>query len=311
MSTSAEQPADKPGKIRTWWHPLLAGFLRWQLASHYEVREEVPVGIKPMQIDFLLLLKEQGELSEYAQKVLAGLVEYLNDFTLVEFKSPSDTLREGDFQTLLGYLWLYRAQNQALLDPRRLTVIVIAPRLSKPYEEEMKVLGCSAQEEQPGIWRLKGGALGGHSAWLLETEVLAGRDHPVLTLLSPPFLQHGVEIYEELHRAGYTNLVVYMAQQIQQFRRKGKEFAMQHLGSEDEMAQALRDLLASLPPEELLAGLERSRALRDLVASLPPEERLEGLTPEQRLEGLAPAELERLKVLLLRQTKDDDTARPG
>jgi hypothetical protein len=58
MTTPAEPEGGKPGKIRTWWHPLLAGFLRWQLGSHYELFEEVPVGKKPLQIDFLLLHAE-------------------------------------------------------------------------------------------------------------------------------------------------------------------------------------------------------------------------------------------------------------
>jgi hypothetical protein len=34
MTTPAEQEGDKPGKIRTWWHPWLAGFLRWQQFQH-------------------------------------------------------------------------------------------------------------------------------------------------------------------------------------------------------------------------------------------------------------------------------------
>ena len=119
MTTPAEQESDKPGKLRTWWHPLLAAFLRWQLGSHYQVQEEVPVGKKPLQIDILLLRKTQGDLSEEARKILAGLAEYLNDYTLVELKSPSDTLRAGDFQTLLAYALLYRAQSdQSAVPPR-------------------------------------------------------------------------------------------------------------------------------------------------------------------------------------------------
>jgi hypothetical protein len=37
MTTPPDPEADKPGKIRTWWHPLVASLLRWQLGSHYEV----------------------------------------------------------------------------------------------------------------------------------------------------------------------------------------------------------------------------------------------------------------------------------
>src|SRR5204863_3074292 len=101
MSSPPSQPTDQPsattpGKIRTWWHPLLASLLRWQLGSHYRLEEEVPVGQKPLQIDILLLRKEQGELPASARQVLAGLVEYLGEWTLLEFKSPSDTLRAGD-----------------------------------------------------------------------------------------------------------------------------------------------------------------------------------------------------------------------
>ena len=69
-----QQPAAKPGKIRTWWHPLLANLLRWQLGEHYHLEEEVPVGQKPLQIDILLLQKEQGELPASARRILAGLV---------------------------------------------------------------------------------------------------------------------------------------------------------------------------------------------------------------------------------------------
>jgi hypothetical protein len=99
----------KPGKIRTWWHPLLANILRWQLDRHYHLQEEVPVGRKPLQIDILLLQQErgeeQGELPASACQMLAGLVEHLNEFTLVEFKSPSDTLRAGDFQPRTTPCW--------------------------------------------------------------------------------------------------------------------------------------------------------------------------------------------------------------
>src|SRR5215469_7833942 len=121
---SEPQPSAQPGKIRTWWHPLLASLLRWQLGSHYHLEDEVPVGQKPLQIDILLLHKEQGELPPSARQILAGQVEYLNEFTLLEFKSPSDTLRAGDFQTFLAYALLYRAQNHPLLPPGQLNLVV-------------------------------------------------------------------------------------------------------------------------------------------------------------------------------------------
>src|SRR5258708_14510090 len=108
MDASPPQPGtaaadNKPGKIRTWWHPLLANLLRWQLGSHYHLEEEVPVGQKPLQIDLLLLQKEQGELPASARQALAGLAAYLRSLPLLAFKSPPHTLRPGPFPTLLAY----------------------------------------------------------------------------------------------------------------------------------------------------------------------------------------------------------------
>jgi hypothetical protein len=293
---TGEPPATPPGKTRTWWHPLLANLLRWQLGSHYHLEEEVPVGLKPLQIDILLLKKEQGELPASVRQVLAGLVEYLGERTLLEFKSPSDTLRAGDFQTFLAYALLYRAQNQPLLEPNYLHLLVLAPRLTRPYREELRVLGVAPQQQEPGIWRLQGGLVV-HPTWVLETEALAGPGHPLLTLFSPRFLEDSVATYDTLREGGYTKLVVYLAQQISQFRGQGKEFAMQHLGADTELVKVMRDLVESMTPEER----EVIWPARELVKRLSLEERLEGLTPE---------DLARLRQLLESQTKADDSSHP-
>lgn len=274
----------QPGKLRTWWHPLLASLLRWQLGEHYLLEEEVPVGKKPLQIDILLLRRVQGALSPEARRMLAGLAEYLNEWTLLEFKSPSDTLRTGDFQTFLAYALLYRAQQLPLLPVERLTLLVVAPRLSKPYRDELTVCNVTPAEEQPGIWRLSGGvAL--HAMWLLETEVLAGLDHPLLTAFSPQFLRQRTVICDQLRQGGYERLMVYLTQQIVQFRLQGEAFAMQHLNTSQEMDAILTELWNQLPPEERLENL-------------PLERRLRGLTLEQRMAGLSREERHRLIALL-------------
>src|SRR5205823_12010950 len=144
-------------------------------------------------------------------------------------------------------------------------LLVLAPRLTKPYREELRSLGVTPRQEKPGVWALEGGVVC-HRTWLLETETLAGLQHPLLTLFSPQFLKQGPQTYAQLRQGGYNELVVYLAQQIRQFQQKGAEFAMQHLGTEDEMQQALLDIVASLPPKQRLAGL----SAKELLASLYP-----------------------------------------
>jgi hypothetical protein len=49
-SANAEQ-ANRPGKRRTWWHPLLVRLLNHLMATAYEVRDEVLVGRMPLRVD--------------------------------------------------------------------------------------------------------------------------------------------------------------------------------------------------------------------------------------------------------------------
>jgi hypothetical protein len=148
------------------------------------------------------------------------------------------------------------------------------------------VLGVSAREQSPGVWCLQGGLVI-HPTWVLETEGLAGLSHPLLTLFSPRFLEDTAGTYDALQQGGYTEMVTYLAQQIHLFRRLGKEFAMQHLGSE-----------------------ELRRVWHNILADTPAEERLEGLSAEERLKGLSAEELERLRQMLQKQPRANGTSPP-
>jgi hypothetical protein len=125
----------------------------------------------------------------------------------------------------------------------------------------------------------------------------SAKDHPVLSLFAPGTRRQRVQRYVELRQAGYTDLLVFMVQQILEFERQGKEFAMKYAGAEDEMLEVLEDLFASMPLE---------RRLRCLTI----EERLKGLSPEQVLETMSPEDRDRLKELLQQQSRVDDAANP-
>jgi hypothetical protein len=295
MTPDSPQPASEsaprpPGKVRTWWHPLLAGLLRWQLGSAYQVSEEVPVGTKPLQIDILLLRREGGELPEAVRRMLAGIADHLNEYTLLELKGPTDTLRAGDFRTLLAYAHLYCAQTAPLMDPARMNLVVLAPRLTKPYRNELRTCGVTAQREAPGTWRLVGPAM--YGVWLLETQTLAGGEHSLLTVFSPAMLKQWRPVVRELTAGGYQELVVYMMQQIEQFHSAGEKFAMQHMGTK-EMEKLRRELWRAvakeMAPRELVEELRETLSPEELATALSPEELAAALPPEQR---------ERLRALL-------------
>ncbi len=173
-------------------------------------------------------------------------------------------------------------------------MVVIAPRLTRPYHEDLERLGITALPQEAGIWRLQGGIVL-HPTWVLETEVLAGLNHPLLTLVSPNLLAQPKATYQLLRQGGYTEMMVYLGQQVQQFRLRGEEFAMQHLGAEDQMEQLAHYLWESMSPEHQREELKRFA--REML-----EERLKGLAPEDVVRALRSAlsseQLEGLRVLL-------------
>jgi len=90
QSTVRSEGTVRPGKTRTWWHPLLARLLDFELATAYAVRDEVLVGKLPLRVDILLIRREAGELSEASRRDLSVLVPLLNRFRTTDTNGPRD-----------------------------------------------------------------------------------------------------------------------------------------------------------------------------------------------------------------------------
>ncbi len=259
----------------------MARLLDFALASAFTVLDEVLVGKMPLRVDILLVRREEGQLSEASRRELSALVPLLNRFTLIEFKGPTDVLERGDFAQLAGCSLLWHSQQSEPIPHEEVSLVVLSPTVSGALRDELRLLGCEASQHEPGIFRVTGLPF---ATWLVETDVMAERGQPVLSLVSRVFLKDRERIIEELGRTGHGALVHYMVQQIQQFRTSGKDFAMQHgLSDNLEELQELEEELLS----KVLEAVPAERRLR----GVPPEERLRGLPPEEVLRVLPPEEL--------------------
>jgi hypothetical protein len=281
---------ERPGKARTWWHPLLARLLDHELATAYSVWEEVLVGKLPLRVDILLVRRETGELSEASRRDLSVLVPLLNRFTLIEFKGPTDTLEPGDLAQLVGCAFLWHSQQEASIPQAEISLMVLAPSVNEAVRDEVQSFGWQIGEHKSGVHRITGGPL---TMWLVETDIMAKLGQPVLSLVSRVLLSDRERIIEQLTRTGHGLLLWYVLQQIEQFRKMGKEFAMQHAGTEY-MGQLEEELqtavLETIPVEKRLRGL-------------PPEERLRGLSPEELADGLTEEQAASLRELLEHRQK--------
>jgi len=283
----AEQP-NRPGKLRTWWHPLLVRLLDMELHGAYEVRDEVNVGKMPLRVDIVLIRRQDGQLPESASRDLFALVKLLNRFTLVEFKSPTDSLEAGDLDYLFACAHLFRAQQSQRIDHSELTLIVLAPSVTRPFLEDLSGTGLTAHEIEPGIHRIDRPLF---ATWLIECDRIAGPDEPVLTLFSRVFLQERSRIMGQLDQAGHRDVLHYAMQQIEQFKNIGEEFRMQHKDA-GIMDATLDDWAANYLQANYLHRM-------------PAEQRLQGLTVEDILKvlskkELSPEERARLRELLER-----------
>jgi hypothetical protein len=283
----ASDRTDRPGKTRTWWHPLLARLLDHVLATAYTVREEVLVGKLPLRVDILLIRREAGQLSEAGRRDLSALVPLLNRFTLIEFKGPTDALEPGDVAQLVGCSFLWHSQQVERVPQGDISLIVLAPSVNEAVRGELRSLGWQASEHEAGVFRVAGGPF---TTWLVETDVMADRGQPILSLVSRVFLSEHKRIIGQLRHTGHELLLYYMLQQVEQFRNLGEDFAMQHadtkyLGELEEELQTA--VLEAIPVEKRLRGLPPEDRLR----GLPPEDRMRGLSPGDRVRGLTPEEL--------------------
>ena len=279
QQSNTSERGDQPGKTRTWWHPLLVRMLGFALDSAFKVEQEVSVGKLPLRVDILLIRREGGQLSEVGARELSELLPLLNRFTLIEFKGPTDAMERGDFAQLVGCSYLWHSQLSEPVPHEEVSLIVLAPAVSGALRDELRLLGCEVSQHEAGIYRVAGLPF---TTWLVETDVMAERGQPILSLVSRVFLNDRRSIIEKLARGGHGALANYryMVQQVKQFRSE-EDFAMQ---------QALSENLEQFD-EELFARMVEEASVEQRLRGLSPEERLRGLPPEERLRGLSSEEL--------------------
>jgi hypothetical protein len=263
-----------PGKIRTMWHPLLVRMLTYALDSAFKVEEEVSVGKMPLRVDILLIRREGGQLSEAGASFVVELLPLLNRFTLIEFKSPTDALEPGDFAQLVGCSFLWHSQRSERISREDVSLIVVAPAVNAPFREELQVLGYELFQHEPGIFRVTGLPF---STWVVETDAMAQRGQPILSLVSREFLNDFESIISRLAAKGKEALINYhyMVQQINQLRSV-EDVVMQ---------QAVTDTLAKVD-ESLVDRFIEELSAEQRLKGLPPEERLRGLLPDDILRAL-------------------------
>jgi len=297
---------NSPGKLRTWWHPLLVRMLEWLLRDSCEVQDEVMVGRMPLRLDILLIRRLDIRLPEAALRDLSAICRRLNNYTLIEFKSPTDSLERGDWNKLLGCAHLFVAQSESGIRSADMTLMILAPRLTQGFLEELRQCNARIVEEETGIHRIEESSF---LVFLVETDRVAGTGEPALTVFSHEFVDHPGHFVESL-KLEHAEMLYYVMQQIEQFRKQMPEFEVQHMT--ENMNQTFEELEASvlnaIPVDKVLKRIPSEEVMKrysaeERLRGVSPEERLRGVSPEERLRGLGEEELNRMRKLLFDPTR--------
>ena len=180
------------------WHPLFVRMLDYALGSAFFVREEVSVGKVPLRVDILLIRREGGQLSQTKAEEISALLPLLNRFTLIEFKGPTDVLERGDFGQLVGCSFLWHSQEGEPIPHEEVSLIVLAPAVNNALRDELRLYGLEISQHEAGVYRVTGLPF---AVWLVETDVMAERGQPVLSLISRAFVNDRQSIMDKLEYA--------------------------------------------------------------------------------------------------------------
>lgn len=138
------------------WHPAFFAGIRIEFCEEetkMDFESEHQLGTKPMQIDVLIIKKNNNEPLE------KNIGRIFRKHNIVEYKSPIDYLSVDDFYKVYGYACFYKA-DVTLVDSIKVNEITLS-FVCKGYPRKLiqhltEVRGFSIEQSEAGIYYIKG-----------------------------------------------------------------------------------------------------------------------------------------------------------
>jgi len=172
--------------MSTQWHPLFARLLGVLLQDYYEIQTEVPVSELPRRGDILLIRRQTGQKPPFQ-----GLWSRLTEWSLLEFKGPTDRAEEDDLELLVhvgtGLTYRFnqerRTRGEERLANSQVSFWYLVPKLGDTFLGHARTRS-HFEYETGGLWR---GSVWGHPVWLVAyNDLLIEEDSIPLHLFDQP-----------------------------------------------------------------------------------------------------------------------------
>jgi len=285
MAHAAAKQSRIPRRKPRQWHPAFYATIQVELqedAEHLTFENEHFISKKPMQIDVLIVKKEE---EHYIIKNIGRIFRKHNIF---EYKGPSDYISIDDFYKVYGYACFYKSDGRKV-NGRKITEITIS-FVSKGYPRKLmkhlkKLRKYEIKKKFKGIYYITGDIL--PIQFIIQNQ-LSKEENLWLKSLTDNLENDGsvqllLEDYD-MHRYN----VMYDAMMDMIVRANPEKFK-----EEKGMCEALKELLMEMFPEEINARKEAMILEVEQKAKLEGERkgRLEG-ERKGRLEGERKGRLE-------------------
>lgn len=159
MSVFREITATLPRKERLipviQWHPGFESGIELRLRRHrskLQYRHELPLSKKPIILDTLVIIKEDG----YDVDEDVGAI--FRKYNIFEYKNPDDALSIDEYYALITYMARYKSEtgNTNEIKADQITGTMIRQRYPEKMFGEVRRLGGMVERRFPGICYITG-----------------------------------------------------------------------------------------------------------------------------------------------------------
>ena len=187
--------------MATYWHPLLAQFLREDYGDRLEVKDSVKIGKMPLELDILILPTVPVEELPYP-------FNYLGKTTIAELKGPGDTATWREIAQVENYGCLYQLRKAKTKDRSKITLWLIASEFSSTFNQPPGNYIDNLTEIGDGV---KKGFLAKFPIYLIDLGKLPITLHTIPLLMvykgdekrEKEIIRFFIEHYQELRKYSY------------------------------------------------------------------------------------------------------------
>ncbi len=279
---------------KTWWHPVFAAITAWLLEKVCRCEKEVSTGELPKSID-LVARRNRRKLTDWVLQAAPSVFSRLNDITLFELKGPTASLRNGDLALMLSRLGAWHAAEENKPTLSKVSILFVAPAMTSGFKDELKLWGMKAVENSPGIHRIEGMPV---ETWVIGTIEGEKRGEPLLSVMSPRFVEKRRAVVDKVATRGYGNILTFFTRELQHFSERNPSLPIPTFEIDD-MAKFTKEMekemIEMLGAECVLEHI----SMEDRLKNVPVEE----ILTKDRLKGLSPQDLEQIRQLLDEQAE--------